>query len=214
VKDISITVARKLTSSDHRLATENKLRALEIERLRASLATKNKRTSHGKALPLPMEEKSIGGATFFSPRSVRRAKAKLKQMEPEKKEHQAEVQKADKKKLKADTKLIEEKLAKEAAEARVKDKKKKEREKAERAAKAVEQKAIRENNARQKALQTTQNSKPKALKLLSKQPKRQKKVGGAVGSAVGSGVAHGATPALPPKQSRSGRNIKPPAQFR
>lgn len=51
-----------------------------------------------------MEEKSIGGATFFSPRSVRRAKAKLKQTEQEK--HQAEVQKADKKKLKADTKLL------------------------------------------------------------------------------------------------------------
>jgi hypothetical protein len=132
VKDISDTVARKLTSSVHRLATENKIQALEITGLRSSLATKNKRTSHGKALPLPISEKSTGGAIFFSPRSVRQAKAKLKQQEQE--EHQEELQKAETKKLKADTKLLKEKLAKEAAEKRVKEKERKEREKAERAA--------------------------------------------------------------------------------
>jgi hypothetical protein len=76
--------------------------------LRSSLVTKNKRTSHGRPLPLPIPEKSIGEAVFFSPQSVRQAKAKLKQQEQEK--HQEELQKAETKKFKADTKLLKRSL--------------------------------------------------------------------------------------------------------
>jgi len=212
VKETTQDVARQLTSSIHRLTTQNKLQALEIKGLRASLATKNKRKSHGKALPLPVPDRTTGGAVFYSPRSVRQAKALLAEREAE--EHQKELQKAETKKLRADTKLLNEKLAKERAEKRVREKERKEREKAERAAKAAEKKAVQNKNARQKALETSQKGKRKASKPLPKQPKRQKKVSGAVGGVVGSSVAHGATSDLPAKQSRGGRNIKTPARYR
>ena len=208
VKETCGEVARKLTSSIHRITTQNKLQALEIEGLRASLTTKNKRKSHGKALPLPIPSRITGGALFLSPRTIRQAKADLKQKEEE--EHQKELQKAETKKLKHDTKLLKEKLAKERAEKRVKDKERKDREKAERAAKAAAKKAEREANNQQKALHTSQKGKRKASTTQPKQQKRQKRVGGDGASSI----AIEAASAQPARQSRGGRKIKTPAKYR
>lgn len=114
------------------------------------------------------------------------------------------------KKLKADTKLLKEKLAKEAAEKRVKEKERRDIEKAEKAAKLAEKRAVREANKQQKAIQTSQKGKRKASRALPQKNKRQKRVGGGVAPSV----APEAPSAQPARTSRGGRNINTPARYR
>ncbi|OAK94626.1 hypothetical protein IQ06DRAFT_187214, partial [Phaeosphaeriaceae sp. SRC1lsM3a] len=171
VKETTKGVASTLISSVHQLSTQNKLQAIELEGLRASLATKNKRKGHGKPLPLPVKNRTTGGAIFYSPRSVRVAKQNLAIKEAE--EHQNELEKIDKKEVRRQNKLVKEKEAKERAEKRVKDKKRRDKEKAAKAAKTAAKKA---ESDRKKALQLSQKGKRKATKAPASRPIKKKRL--------------------------------------
>ena len=215
-KETSENVARELTAAIHRLTTKSKLQKLEIQGLQASLATKNKRKSHGKALPLPVSNRRTGGATFYSPRSVRQAWATLATREAE--EHQKELEKAETKRLQEANKLLKQKLAKERAEERVKARKRRQREMAERAANAAAKRAEnqrkKEEKDRQKAIQTSQKGKRKALRAPSKPQKRQKVSGGGAISGAASGAAVRAASPEPRRTTSRGRTITLPSKFR
>jgi hypothetical protein len=73
VKDSLDTVVKELTVSIHRASTETTLLRLENEGLKASLAAKNKRRSHGKTLELQGADETTGGSTFWSPSRVKAA---------------------------------------------------------------------------------------------------------------------------------------------
>jgi hypothetical protein len=216
MKETSQEVARKLTSSIHRLATKSKLQKLEIQGLQASLNTKNKRKRHGKALPLPVLNRHTGGAIFYSPRSVRQARATLATREAV--QHQEKLDKAETKRLKEAKKLLDQKLAKERAEKRMKEKERREKEKAERAASAAAKRANSQRKKaekdREKAIKTSQKGKRKASKVSSKPQKRQKvSGGGAIGSAASGAAIRAASPE-PPRTTSRGRTITLPLKFR
>lgn len=215
VKVTTAGVARKLTSSVHRLSTQNKLQQLELEGLRASLATKNKRMRYGKPLLLPVSNRTTGGAIFYSPRTVRQAKATLATKEAEK--HQKELDKAESKKQRQEKKLQDELFAKKRAEERVKERQKKDdaaRRAQDAAEKRAERKHQREARDHEKTLKSSHIGKHKASRASPKQQKRQKVSGD---GAVGGGSSDTARPAASPEPARTtscGRTITLPIKLR
>jgi hypothetical protein len=111
------------------------------------------------------------------------------------------------KKLRDANTLHNKRIAREKREKREKDKVAKEKENAAEAQRKADEKAERDC---QKAFQTSQAGKREALRLLPKQQKRQKQVGGRAASSV----VPRAAPLPPSHVTRLGRNTKLPARFR
>jgi hypothetical protein len=173
--------------------------------LLASLDTKNKRKKNGRGLPLKGKRKFDGEAAFYSPRSLKKARAK--QAAKDEAEAAEQLKKVEIKKLRAANTLYNKKIAQEKREKREKDKVVKEKEKAAEARRKAYEKAERD---RQKGLQTSQQSKRKASRPLPKQQKRQKQLGGRAASSV----APSAAPPPPSHVTRFGRNTKLSTKFR
>lgn len=205
VKEGTDEAVKKLEASFHRASTQTKLLQHQNEGLLASLDTKNKRKKNGRSLPLKGKHKVHGEATFYSPRSLQKGRAE--QVAKDEVEAAEQLKKAEMKKLRAANALYNKKIAQEKREKREKDKVAKEKEKAAEAQRKADEKAERD---RQKALQTSQAGKRKASRLLPKQQKRQKQVGGRAASSV----APSAAPLPPSHVTRLGRNTKLPAKFR
>jgi hypothetical protein len=123
VSDVYDKKARQLNSTLQHLATENILLKMELEGLKRTLITIQKRQSKKKPLLLNMPSDSDGGAIFFSPSKVQQARDLQFQKDQEAAHEQA--QKEDKK--------LQQKLAKEAKEfeklqkAQIRQKKREER---------------------------------------------------------------------------------------
>jgi hypothetical protein len=205
VKDTSDQVVRRLEASIHRASTETKLLRHENEGLRASLAIKNKRKRHGKRLPLEDHQKPSGGATFWSPRAVEKARAK--RAEAEATEQQKQLKKHEMKELRASNKLYKEKIAQERRVQRERAKVVKEKERAE---KAAEKQRQREERDRQKAIQTSQTGNRKASRAPAPKNKRQKRSGG--GAATEAILQRASAP--PVRTTSRGRNVHLPSKFR
>lgn len=204
-QDVAIAVSTTL----HRQATQIKLLKAEAEQLRASIATKIKRRSHSEALPLPVNNGLTGGASFFTPRSIRVALLKLDEEKAHK--HQEKLQKQKEKGERAAKKLAEDQAKEQRRVKRARGKEEKEKEKADKAAK---KQAKKEERDRVKALQTAQKGKHKASKAPLEPKKKQKRsVGGAVGGAMGNVAERAATP-QPTRQTQSGRSMKLLSKFR
>jgi hypothetical protein len=75
VKDNNDELVRRLEGAVNRASTQNKLLQLDNEGLLTSLDTKNKRTAHGRHLPLGGKKKRPTDAVFWSPRKLKEAKA-------------------------------------------------------------------------------------------------------------------------------------------
>jgi hypothetical protein len=205
VKDTSDDVVRRLEASIHRASTETKLLRYENAGLRASLATKNKRRSHGKHLPLAQAESTGGGAFFWSPRKVQEARVKCAEMDHQK--HQEKLKKVEMKALGAANKLYKQKIAEEKRAERERAKGVREKEKA---AKAAEQRRQREERNLQKAIQTPQRGKRRGSQAPAPKNKRRK----ASGSSAAAPVPVQPVSALPVLTTSHGRNVHLSAKFR
>lgn len=207
-KDESSKETRKLRRSLHHLTVSNQLLHHDMEGLREALKIKKKHKKKAKILPLQQREEYHGGAVFWSPSKRREAEVRYDVMQRMEKEEQ--VQKADRKQLQVNNKLLKERLLEEKRVARevakgVREKEKAAREK-EKAEQAAEKECQRQSRDAVKAIQLSQNGKRKISRPPIQKNKRQKRVDDAVGSSE-------ATEALPsplPVNSRRGRSIKLP----
>ena len=113
---------QKLRSAVHHISIQNQLLTEENKGLRDALITKKRRSKRGRPLPLDRSDSDHGGATFWSPRSVQRARDRQHQIDQEKeqkqrqKADQIETQRANQL-LKA--RLLEERRVKRAADREV-----------------------------------------------------------------------------------------------
>jgi hypothetical protein len=205
VRDITTKESRKLSQTIHSISVQKELLEHENQGLREALTNKKRRQIKGKTLPLKQPDEWHGGAVFWSPARVQRARDALaqqeakKQQEQHQKNAQKEIQKANQR-LKAQ--LLQEKRARraEAMEARA-------REKADQAAtRRLNQQARRAKTKLQSRVKLSQKGNQKA----SLPNTRRKKAKKPVGVPKGGGQE---TPAPPELSSRRGRIIKTPTRY-
>jgi hypothetical protein len=199
VRDSSSKGVKKLQRSLHHLAAQNTLLHGELKGLRESLAIKKRRETKSYTLQLEDHPEYHGGAVWWSPTSVKRARDhKIQQQQ------QAELEKLQK------AKQAEIKKAARDCEAQLKAAKRVEREKradekreeeAEKMAKKQHQQLI--NNTK-KLIKLSQNGKRKASQPHTPAAKRQKR--GGVAPAV---VGAARVPQAAPPRSRRQRPITP-----
>lgn len=203
VKESSNETVKTLTAAIHRASTETILLRLENEGLKASLAAKNKRKSHGKILEIEGADETTGGFVFWSPSKVKDARAK--RVEQDAKEHEEKLEKAKMKDLRKANKLYKEKIAKEKADKRVERKERKERKKAGGDEKARKK---REEKERQNAIKSSKKGKATAVKASQKKPQRAR------GGGAARKVALEPAPLPPARTTKSGRTPTLPAKYR
>ncbi|RYO12746.1 hypothetical protein AA0111_g12465 [Alternaria arborescens] len=200
VRDLSSKGVKKLQRSLHHLAAQNTLLHRELKGLRESLAIKKRRETKSYTLQLEDHPEYHGGAVWWSPTSVKRARDhKIQQQQ-----QQAELEKLQK------AKQAEIKKAARDCEAQLKAAKRVEREKradekreeeAEKIAKKQHQQLI--NNTK-KLIELSQKGKRKASQPHTPAAKRQKR--GGVALAV---VGAARVPQAAPPRSRRQRPITP-----
>jgi hypothetical protein len=194
----------------HSLQVLNELLHHENKGLRTSLSTKKKRNNKSNTMDLQQRKEFQSSAVFWSPRKVREAcvREDMKQQEAE----EGNLQKSQRKELKAAAALYKKQQLAEAKveRERIKEVKKKGREdKAKRlAASRAEKQRQKESENTQKALQLSQRGKRPASEKVAPKSKRAR---GAVGLQV-EVVAAEEAPPEPPKQSRT-RTIRRPNRY-
>lgn len=109
MRDQGATNARKLQSSIHHVAIQNKLLRTKIEGFKDALKAKKRQNKKSKALDVQQQEEYYGGAVFYSPRKIREARYREKVLQ-QKKEAE-ELAKAETKELKAAARLYKQKIA-------------------------------------------------------------------------------------------------------
>jgi hypothetical protein len=180
----------------HSLQVLNELLHHENKGLRTSLSTKKKRNNKSNTMDLQQRKEFQSSAVFWSPRKVREARVRedMKQQEAE----EGNLQKSQRKELKAAAALYKKQQLAEAKveRERIKEVKKKEREdKAKRlAASRAEKQRQKETENTQKALQLSQRGKRPASEKVAPKSKRAR---GAVGLQVEVVAAEEAPPEPP-----------------
>jgi hypothetical protein len=199
----------KLNQTIHRLSIRSVLAEHENVRLKEALINERQRRKRGKALPLEPEEEYHGGAVFWSPRKVDKARDRLRQQELE--EEQQRLQKVEiardregQRQAKAQAIKARRKAR---AEARIARQAEKAREAADRASRAAARKA---QQRLQQAQKTSQRGKQRSLKASIKAASKKR----AATQPQAGGEAAAAVAALPSSQSRHGRAIKLPSKYR
>jgi hypothetical protein len=204
--------SKELSLTFHQLQVKCDLLDVENKGLRHALTTKRRHKRKHKALDLQQRQEYHGGATFWSPRKIREARAREKVRERE--EQELQLQKANTKELKAAAKLYKKKIQEEKRVARERAKMVREKEKVERAERLAH--ARREKQQQKhainatKALQLSQRSKRPASKKPILKKSRRRRV---VGAASGATPAPAPPPPSPPKTA-SGRKVNLPSKFR
>jgi hypothetical protein len=212
-KDQGSKDVKKIRQSLHHISVQNSVLHHEISGLKEVLKTQKKHKKKSKALEFKKTDKDWhGGAEFYSPKRVEKARADYKaKAEAEKTE---KLKKAEMAELRRASKLYKEKIAQEKREAAVVAKAAREKEKAEKAQKTAECKAEQERQQQErnaaKALQLSQRGKRTASQ--APQPKKRQKCVDTCD--VGGADAAETLPAPPPKATRRGCNVKMPAKFK
>jgi hypothetical protein len=154
-KDESSKELRKISRSLHHISVQNQLLHHEIAGLKEVLKTQKKHKNKSKALEFQARKDYHGGAEFYSPSRVEKARSDERTKQQHQKEE--ELKKAEIAKLKHASKLYNEKIAEERREQRAREKEEREQVRAEKAKEAAERKAQRERDKQardaQKAIQ-------------------------------------------------------------
>jgi hypothetical protein len=182
------------------IPTRNELLTDANEGLRKALTAKKKHNKKGKVLDLQQRQKYHGGAVFWSPRKITKAKARDRTNKRLAKEEK--LQKVKIKELKAANALYNKKLKEERRVATAEKRETREKERAEKATKRDREKAAQNTKP---AIQTSQKGKRKASATTTLKAKRQKRSSGAAAPAE-------VVPAAPAKVARSGRAVKLPTR--
>ena len=211
-KDQGSKDVKKIRRSLHHISVQNSVLHHEILGLKEVLKTQKKHKKKSKALPIEACKNNHGGAEFYSPKRVEKARQDQKAKEQAEKEE--ELKKVEIAELRHANKLYKEKIAQEKREAAVVAKAAREKEKAEKAQKIAERKAEHERQQQErnaaKALQLSQRGKRTASQ--APQPsKRQKRV---YTRDVRSADAAETLPAPLPKTTRRGRNVTLPSKYK
>ncbi|KAF1922883.1 uncharacterized protein M421DRAFT_76812, partial [Didymella exigua CBS 183.55] len=171
-KDKSSKELKKISRSLHHISIQNSLLHHEVRGLKEVLKTQKKHKNKRKVLPL---ESYHGGAEFYSPSRVERARSleRAKQQDQE----AEELQKSERAKTRSANKAYNEKIAQEKREKRAREKKERDQQRAKEAEEVAKRKAAREaqkhdKNA-EKSTQLPNQAKRQASRQL--QPKKNKK---------------------------------------
>jgi hypothetical protein len=200
--------ARKLSRTIHSISTQKQLQDVEIQGLQEALKTKKRRKIKGKTLPLGQPDEWQGGAVFWSPARVQRARDSLSQQETQALELQH--QKAREKEIKASNKQLKARLLQEKRVARAAAREARTRERADAADKRrLRAQARKAQQQHQRRLKIAKNGSQKGFKATPKVTKRQRLTlaPGRVNREAS------ATPAPATPSSRSGRAIKTPSRY-
>ena len=157
----------KLNQTIHRLSIRSVLAEHENVRLKEALINERQRRKRGKALPLEADEMYYGGAAFWSPSKMDKARARLRQqgLEEEQRQHQkAEVARVRKEQRQGELKAVEARRAARTA-AQLMRQKEKAREAADRASR---QAARRTQKRLQQAQKPAQRGLRRRLKVATK----------------------------------------------
>jgi hypothetical protein len=212
VADKAKIEAQRLEASLHSLQTQNELFHHKNEGLTRALEAKKKHKKKSKTMDLQQRKEYHGGAVFWSPRKLCKARAREATKQDE--DEHARLQKTHNRELKAAATLYKKKQAEaakvarqQAAEERAKAKKAKAEELA--AARALK-KQQRNAATAGKSHNTPNRPKQKASHSSAKSPTKRRRV-----VAAASRVEAGPLPVSPPlKISARGRQIKTPAKFK
>ncbi|KAF2726832.1 hypothetical protein EJ04DRAFT_597115, partial [Polyplosphaeria fusca] len=202
-KDEGSKELRKISRSLHHISVQNQLLHHENQRLAEILKTQKKHKNKSKALEFQPRKDYHGGAEFFSPSRVEKARSDQKaKQEAEKAE---ELRKAEMVELRHANKLYKEKIAQERREQQEKEKAEQDRLKSEKTKEVAERKAQRQRDKQardaEKAVQLLQRGKRKASQPTEPKKKQNR---GAVG-ARHDVVAVTPPPAPRTHKTRSGR---------
>jgi hypothetical protein len=200
--------AKKLSRTVHSIAVQKQLLQHENEGLRAALNNEKRRRKRGKPLPFDQINEGGGGAVFWSPSSVQKARERLQQKEAD--EEQLQLQKKEAAKVRKANNQLKAKLLQERRIARIEAQaaraKAKADQAAERAQKQQARKAQQQLQNRVKLVKTgIKNTSMLATKAVQKKKTAVK--------AVNATKAAGTTSRPQQPQSRRGRNIKVPSRF-
>jgi hypothetical protein len=202
-RDESSKELRKISRSLHHISIQNQLLHHEIAGLKEVLKTQKKHKNKSKALQFQPRKDYDGGAEFYSPSRVE--KARSDERTKQQNQRAEDLKKAEMAELRRANKLYNEKIAQERREQRAREKEERERVRAEKAKEAAERKAQRERDKQArdaaKAVQLPQRGKRKASQSVVPRKKQNR---GAV--AARRGVVAAEPPAAPRTHTtRSGR---------
>ncbi|KAF1928523.1 uncharacterized protein M421DRAFT_48400, partial [Didymella exigua CBS 183.55] len=168
----------------HHISIQNQLLHHENQGLKEALKTQKKHKNESKVLQFQPRKDYHGGAEFYSPSRVERARSdeRAKQQNQRAEEHR----KAEKKKFRQANKLYNERIAQERREQRAREKDEREQVGAKKAKEAAERKAQRERDKQacdaEKTVQLPQRGKRKASAApAAKISKKRRTVGAARG---------------------------------
>lgn len=197
--------AKKLSRTIHSISVRAQLIEHENKGLHEALATQKKRLNRGKPLPLDQPDGYHGGAVFWSPHSVQRARNRLQQKEA--KEQQLRLQKSEEAEARKASKQLKLKLLQERRVARAAAKEARTKRIADEADKRRQNQEARKAQKRlQSRIKLSRRGNKKALKP-SYKPTNKKKPALApvrVDEAA-------STPSTP--SSRRGRIIRTPSRY-
>jgi hypothetical protein len=192
----------------HQMHVALELKDQELEGLKTALESKKRRSKKKKVLPLSPQDPNVqGGAIFWDPASVARAKERMKDME--KQAIADDAAKADRKQVQHNNKILKEKDKVKRQEKAALRRKKAAQKRAEKAQGIAERAAERERvktlKNTEKVSQLPKQAKPKAS--AKAQSKSMKHGSSAVGGS--SQVAYKPSSAPPGFRTRGGRVTKP-----
>lgn len=197
--------AKKLSRTVHSISVQKQLLEHENQGLRQALTTKKQRQTKGKTLPLEQPEEWHGGAVFWSPSRIQKARNLLSQQEAEK--QQLQLQKAQQQEIRIANKQLKARLQQEKRVERAAAKEARAREKADQAAKQrLRKQAHKAQQQLQNRIKLAKKGSKRALKATHKVTKRQKSTPAPVRVDVAASAP--STPA-----SRSGRIIRTPSRY-
>jgi hypothetical protein len=205
VNDRTAEESKKLSATLHSLAVQNELLQEENSGLREALDNKKKRNDRGKRLDLQREDSYHGGATFWSPRKIRQARAR--ELEKQQQEEAEIAARASRKELQAAAKILKEQQKEERRVEREALKEERERERAGKLAARAARIAAQNIT---KAIQNAPPTKQKASRPPSSNPKSKRPKSAAAAVSASSEAA----PAPLPKVNAHGRKINLPAKYR
>ena len=202
-KDESSKELKKISRSLHHMSIQNQLLHHKVDSLTEVLKTQKKHKNKSKALQFQPRKDYYGGAEFYSPSRVE--KARTDERTKQQNQRAEEVRKAEVVKLRHANKLYNEKIAQERREQRAREKAERDQVRAEKAKEAAKRKAQRERDKEAcnaaEAIQLPQRGKRKASQSTAPRKKQNR---GAVAARRGDVAAE--PPAAPRTHTtRSGR---------
>jgi hypothetical protein len=204
--------AKRLSAALHSFQAKNEVVRLENEGLKQSLATKGKHKHKSKPLPLQQRKEFYLKAVFWSPSTIREAfvREDVEQREKE----QLQLQKKDKKKLEAASRLYNKQIADEAKAARQRERERKKEEKEAKAKELAASRALKQQQRDAVTLQKSHDTHNKGKRAASRKAEKHTPKRRWVVAAASATPAEPPPPSPPAKTTTRGRQIRVPRKYK